>query len=165
MSYCPRNPHGKAGNEERRKEKKNNFTDMPDSQTDQIKHALAQDHEATALLKVINNGWPRMKSQLLAIVRPYFHIRDTLTTHEGLIFKGERLWIHNELRNEMKTRLHLSHPGYDSMVRRARDSIFWLGMNSEIKQLANNCLTCQRHQPKNRCYSTLKARIHGRKSA
>ena len=46
----------------------NNFTDMPDSQTDQIKHALAQDHEATALLKVINNGWPRMKSQLPAIV-------------------------------------------------------------------------------------------------
>ena len=75
---------------------------MPDSQTDQIKHALAQDHEATALLKVINNGWPRMKSQLPAIVRPYFHIRDTLTTHDGLIFKGERLWIPNELRNEMK---------------------------------------------------------------
>ena len=45
--------------------------------------------------------------------------------------------------------LHTAHMGYDSMVRRARDSIFWLGMPADTKQLVNNCSICQQTQPSN----------------
>ena len=35
------------------------------------------------------------------------------------------------------------------MMRRARDTIFWLGMSKEIKQIAYNCITCQNLKPNN----------------
>ena len=35
------------------------------------------------------------------------------------------------------------------MMRCARDIIFWLGMSKEIKQIANNCITCQNLKPNN----------------
>jgi hypothetical protein len=35
------------------------------------------------------------------------------------------------------------------MLRRARGTIFWIGMNQEIKQLAENCEICMEMKPKN----------------
>ena len=90
---------------------------------------MSHDNEADVLLHVIQNGWPDSKSNLAPIVQPYFPVRDTLTTHDGLIMKGEREWIPSELRSQMKAHLHLAHLGYDSMIQRARDTIFWLGIN------------------------------------
>ena len=36
-----------------------------------------------------------------------------------------------------------SHLGADSMVRQARECVFWPGMATEIKQLAGDCEACQ----------------------
>ena len=47
----------------------------------------------------------------------------------------------------MKRYLHAAHLGYYSMMRRARQSIFWPGMAKEIKQIADCCETCQIHKP------------------
>ena len=40
------------------------------------------------------------------------------------------------LRPEMKRRLHAAHMGYVSMMARARETIFWPRMSSEVKQVA-----------------------------
>ena len=127
----------------------NDANDIPDTQLEDIKRAMSHDNEADVLLHVIQNGWPDSKSNLAPIVQPYFPVRDTLTTHDGLIMKGERVWIPSELRSQMKAHLHLAHLGYDSMIRRARDTIFWLSINREIRQIADNCLACQKRLPSN----------------
>ena len=33
------------------------------------------------------------------------------------------------------------------MMRRARNTIFWLGMSKNIKQIADNCVICQNLKP------------------
>ena len=71
----------------------------------------------------------------------YFDVRDTLTTCDGIILKGERHLV--------KERLHSAHLGYDSMMRRARDLVFWPGMSREIKQLADSCEICLEAKPRN----------------
>ena len=58
--------------------------------------------------------------------------------------------IHVSLRPEMKTRLHAAHMGYDSMMARARETIFWPRMSSEVKQVADGCEVCQHMKPKQR---------------
>ena len=35
------------------------------------------------------------------------------------------------------------------MMRRARHTVFWLAMSHEIRQVAENCETCQLHKPRN----------------
>ncbi|CAC5386839.1 unnamed protein product [Mytilus coruscus] len=49
----------------------------------------------------------------------------------------------------MKNRLHSAHLGYDSMMRRARGTIFWPGMAKETKQMTELCEICQESKPKN----------------
>ena len=55
--------------------------------------------------------------------------------------------IPSELRTDMKKRLHAAHLGYDNMMRRARETIFWHGMYQDVKQMADNNVTCQELKP------------------
>ena len=50
----------------------------------------------------------------------------------------------------MLKRLHSAHLGYDSMLHRARNKIFWIGMNSEIKEILRTCEPCEKRRPRNK---------------
>ena len=78
-------------------------------------------------------------------------MRDELSVVDGVIVKGEANFIPKMLRAEMKSRLHSLHLGYDSMMRRARNTIFWPGITKDVKQLADNCEICQESKPRNCC--------------
>ena len=49
----------------------------------------------------------------------------------------------------MKKRLHSAHLGYDNILRRARELLYWPGMAQDIKQTAEHCEACQRMKPHN----------------
>ena len=49
----------------------------------------------------------------------------------------------------IKRRLHAAHLAADSMLRRARRTVFWPGMGAEIKQMADACEACQQSKPRN----------------
>ena len=78
-----------------------------------------------------------------------YDIRDTLSFQVEIILKEETIAIPASLRAQTKKKLHASHLGYDSMMRDARDTIYWPGMNREIQELANNCKSCQKLKPRN----------------
>ena len=82
-------------------------------------------------------------------MRLYFDIPGTLSRQDGIILKGERILIPFTLRSEMKKRLHSAHLGYDSMLRRARELLYWPDMAQDIKQTAEHCDACQRMKPHN----------------
>ena len=121
--------------------------DYQDIQLGDLKSALNNDDEAVELKKVIMSGWPEDKSSLHFSVRPYFHVRDELSVDNDFIIKGQQLFIPVKLRSEVLNNLHRSHMGYDSMIRRARENMFWVGMPKAIKQIADNCDVCQRTKP------------------
>ena len=87
-------------------------------------------------------------------------MRDTLSHQDGIVLKGEAIVIPKSLRKDIKQRLHSAHMGYDSMLHRARGTVFWPGMNSEIKQLADKCDICQEVKPANQ-KETLKQHSDG----
>ena len=101
------------------------------------------------LLSINRDGWPDNKNEVPSELKPYFDVRDTLSHQDGVILKGERIMIPKSLRDITKKRLHAAHLGYDSMMRRARDTVFWPAMSHETRQVAENCETCQLHKPRN----------------
>ena len=122
--------------------------DLDDQTIKEIQQATCEDElVAKSLRYYITNGWPDQRDKLPDNVKIYFSFRDTLSVDNDLITKGERIWIPIRLRAKMKHYLHAAHLGYDSMMRRARQSIFWPGMAKEIKQITDNCETCQIHKP------------------
>ena len=67
------------------------------------------------------------------------HYRDELAVQDGLILKGERLVIPLRMRDEVKQKLHQSHRGIQSFLRRGREVVYWPKMGKEIKDFISNC--------------------------
>ena len=127
----------------------NMIQEIPNQRITEIRQATIADQDMQKLAELILNGWPQAKSAVPQEIRHYFDFRDTLSHDDGIIVKGERILVPKILRKDMKRRLHVAHLGYDSMMRRARRTIYWPGMVQEIQQMADNCETCQEMKPSN----------------
>lgn len=125
------------------------FEHIPDARILEIQEATNSDDRLQMLIKTIVNGWPKDKAQVDPEIRPYYAMRDTLSYTDGVILKEEAVLVPKSLKKDMMMRLHSAHTGYDSMVRRAKGSIFWIGMKSDIKELAEHCETCMERKPHN----------------
>ena len=91
---------------------------------------------------VTQAGWPENKNMLNPTLVNYFHVRDELTVQEGVVLCGEMVVIPKSLRKEILEDLHTAHQGVKTALRRARESIYWPNMNSEIKEYISRCETC-----------------------
>ena len=119
------------------------------TEANQRSHFSSTDTELQSFLHVIQNGWPDHKNQLPENLKPYFALRDTLSCEASIVLKGERVVIPLSQRNTSLHQLHAAHLGAESMIRRERATVFWLGLNKDLKQMANNCHICQKHKPSN----------------
>ena len=104
------------------------FEEIPDTTLQEVKEHTDNDSDLQELIKIILNGWPNNKNEVPDSVKPYFSIRDTLSVSDGIILKAERILVPKSLRADIKKRLHCAHLGYESMLRRAKMLIFWIGM-------------------------------------
>uniref|UniRef100_A0A2C9KW21 Integrase catalytic domain-containing protein n=1 Tax=Biomphalaria glabrata TaxID=6526 RepID=A0A2C9KW21_BIOGL len=125
------------------------MSDIPDCLLERIRIESMKDHSFQKLMQTIKNGWPNDRKQVENDLKEFYSLADTLSISDGIIMKGERILIPKSMRQEMKTKLHASHLGYDSMMRRARNVIFWPGMAGEIKQIEQSCAACQERKPRN----------------
>ena len=70
----------------------------------------------------------------------YTHHGD-VTFCEGIL-KNEWIIVPTTLRAEMKSLIHQGHLGIENCKKRARQSLFWPLMNSEIEDMIKKCPTC-----------------------
>ena len=63
-----------------------------------------------------------------------------------MLYKGDRVIVPTALRKEMMKRIHASHQGQQACLRRAKDALFWPGMNSQITEAVSNCSLCSAYQ-------------------
>ena len=122
------------------------FDEFPDQRLEEIRCETMKDNCAQTLIDLITDGWPK-KDEVDTELRQYYPLRDTLSVVDGFIVRGEAIWIPKMLRKDMLQKLHKAHMGYDSMYRRARGTIFWPGMNGEIKTFVKNCVSCEDRKP------------------
>lgn len=116
---------------------------ISDPTIERIRNATAADEELQAVIEAINSGWGEKEKKLLS----YWNVRDELVHEKGVIYKGLAVVIPRKLRSDLLKKTHASHLGYDSMCRRAKDSLFWPGIKNDIKNTAAACDTCQTYRP------------------
>ena len=113
---------------------------------EQLKQETEKDTELMALKEYIVKGWPEEASKLPKPMRQHWSCRDELTVEEGIILKGEKVFIPKTLKPYILEKLHEGHQGIEKSRLRARSCIFWNGMNKDIEEYVRSCTTCQRHQ-------------------
>ena len=115
----------------------------------QLQKATEQDPIMQTLKTTILVGWPEHREQTPVHIREYWNYREELTLHNGVLFKNQKVIIPKAMRPEMISRIHSSHLGIESCLRKARDLVFWPSMNSEIKEAVIKCSVCAEYQAKN----------------
>ena len=112
----------------------------------EIRVASATDPELKELNDVVYNGWPTNIKQVPEILKPYWTFRDEITTEDGIAMKGQRIIIPHSMQSMILTKLHAGHQGSEKTKLRARTSVYWRGMNSDIEKSCKSCNTCQEMQ-------------------
>lgn len=109
---------------------------------DQIRTELKSDPVCSKLMTLAMGGWPTDKAQLDELVKPYWGLRGEITMADGLLLKGDRLVIPPALRAEILEKLHEGHLGIAKCRERAKASVWWIGLSSQIEDVVNSCHIC-----------------------
>ena len=119
---------------------------VSDARWHQIENASADDPVFQEHRSVIQRGWPLNRADVAQCLYPCFDIRDELTLQGKLVFKGQQLVVPVSLCQELMTATHASHIGVEACLRRARDSLYWPRMTTELKEYIAKCEVCMAHR-------------------
>ena len=107
-----------------------------------VEHTSRDDPVLQELRKIIPQGWPDTKTGLSDSVLPYYDFRDELTVQHDLVFKGPVVVVPAALRKELMQACHDTHIGIEGCIRRARESMYWPRMATELKEYISKCDVC-----------------------
>ncbi|XP_021340087.1 uncharacterized protein K02A2.6-like [Mizuhopecten yessoensis] len=122
---------------------------LPATETrlDDIRRCIHDDSVLSIIVEYCLSGWPGFENPAINIAtRPYWQIREELTVCQGLLMRGTRLIIPTTLRAELLQKIHEGHQGIVKCRERARNSIWWPGINREIENLVTNCTVCIKYR-------------------
>ena len=115
----------------------------------ELQRETALDPVMVNLAAVILHGWPESERNVPEELKPYFNVRDHLPTRDGVIYKGEKVVVPKSLQSDYLSRIHLGHTGIESTKKRARDILYWPGINEDIERFSLTCSvrnSCKPHQ-------------------
>ena len=150
-----RNPviHSLTLEEEQHCSDTENYVDMvirhlpaTDLRLQEIREKQSRDVICQTLANYCNNGWPETKHKAPEIGKVYWHLRGEITINKGLLMKAGRLFIPTEMRADILTKIHGAHQGITKCKLRARESVWWLGINSDIEKEVKACDVCAKLQ-------------------
>lgn len=114
-----------------------------------IEVATKEDEILQEVINYMYHGWPKNKNNLSDRARLYYKLKDDLCVENGLLFLNERVVIPTKIRKEILNDLHVGHFGIEKTKSRARQVVYWPGLNNEIENLVSQCLICEKFKPKN----------------
>ena len=119
---------------------------MSESWHEQLKKETQNDVALQKLRQLILLGWPDTKAAVPPELHEYWNFRDELSCIDNVILKGERLVIPKSMRSQMMSKIHAGHMGMEKCKRRAREVLYWPGMNGNIEEAVARCAVCLEQQ-------------------
>lgn len=108
-----------------------------------VREETSKDRKLQTLIRYIQEGWPLNKKDLPSDIAHYYSFQEELSSQSGIVFRGERVVIPDALRSDIVKRIHSSHLGIEGCLGRARECVYWLGMNDQIKTFIEKCDICR----------------------
>jgi hypothetical protein len=124
------------------------FQNISDVTLEQIREAAADDPEMSVLRQYVRDGWPADNRHIDVRARPYSQFRDEIVEEDGILCRGTRVIIPQVLRRMMIERTHSAYLGADSCLRRARQCIYYPGMNNDLRVFISQCVPCNQYGKK-----------------
>ena len=118
---------------------------VSDDRLKQLQSENMKDPEMIMLQHMVIEGWPQKRTDVSSLVSKYWNYRDKVSILDGVLLKGHRVIIPQNMREVVLSQLHEGHLGISKCKLRARNSVFWPGLNSEIEEKIGSCKECNTH--------------------
>ena len=115
-----------------------------EKRVEEIKLAQEQDEACREMKQYCLQGWPN-KGGVSLVVRPYYAVAAEISISEGLLLRGSRIIIPSSLRKKILQRLHTGHQGISKCRDRAKQSVWWPGLSSQLQDVVSSCEVCRQH--------------------
>jgi len=99
------------------------LSDFSDVTLQDIRLADATDREQTELRTLVESGWPTDIASVPESAQPYWDVRSEFKSHEGLLYKQDRVVIPTALRSSILHKLHAVHRGPDFTLQHACNTV------------------------------------------
>lgn len=119
------------------------INNLPASETmlDRIKLEQEEDFICRALKSYCTNQWP-IKDRLSKALLPYYQYKDSISVCNELLLYNSRLIIPPSMQLEILSKLHEGHFGLNKCRERMKQSVWWLGISTQLNNLIENCPAC-----------------------
>ena len=122
------------------------YSSIEERERDEVLQETNKDKELQSLKHYISTGWPAKRSQIPVSLHPYWNFRDELTVESGILMKNSKVLIPEILKQKYLKQIHQEHQGIEACRSRAREFVFWVNINSDLKELVEKCDICQAQQ-------------------
>lgn len=106
-----------------------------------IKSEQEKDHVCTKIREFCVGEWPAVK-HLSEELKPYHAFRNDISLVQDILMFNSRLLIPASLQETILKRLHEGHLGVNKCRARAMQSVWWLGLSSQLTKFIKFCPKC-----------------------
>ena len=115
----------------------------------EIKKVAASDELADTISR---NSFAATRNTENDVIKEFFNVRDRLSIVDNLITYtyetgAPRLVVPKTLRKRVIQNLHAAHQGVESILARARNSVYWPGITNDIMRSCTSCKDCKEIAP------------------
>ena len=122
------------------------YSSIEERERNEMLQETNKDEELQSLKHYISTGWPAKRSQIPVSLHPYWNFRDELTVESGILMKNSKILIPETLKQKYLKQIHQGHQGIEACRSRAREFVFWVNINSDLKEMVEKCDICQSQQ-------------------
>ena len=112
---------------------------------EEITRLQTEDEECRAIANFCRSGWPDRKI-LSPKLKRFSPMEGEFLVEKGLLLRGGRIFVPPPLRANLLCRVHEGHQGITKCRERARSSIWWPGLPTDLEELVRNCEECAKAQ-------------------
>ena len=91
-------------------------------------------------------GWSDHIQDVPQAAQHFWGTRGELSIDTSLLLKGTRVCIPLEILNRTLADLHGAHQGVNMMQAKARESVYWPGIDADIVDYVSQCTICTKHK-------------------
>ena len=110
---------------------------------DRVKKEVSKDEEILKLVDAITSDLDCFPDAIAV----YNKLKDSLSVVDGVPMYGRRVIVPKCLRKDVLECLHSAHQCPVRMNDRAKHSVYWPGITSDIENIRNSCSYCNRNAP------------------
>ena len=111
----------------------------------QMRIATQKDDELALLKHTIMHRWPSTIREVQSKIQTYWTFREEVTFEDGIILKGSQIVVPHKKHQATLQLIHEGHLGLGKCKFRAKDTVYWPGLNDQLEKLILNCELCLKY--------------------